>query len=287
MTRVELVPVRSIVLVCGALLIVSGICFSQNTGQSPRDRVPVLIELFTSEGCSTCPPADRFVETLDSQPIPGLEAIVLSEHVDYWDHLGWRDRFSSVDFSDRQRSYGAEFHLPDVYTPQLVIDGYRQLSGVDTKEAEAGLREAGTEQKIPLRIASALIDHNQRVQIHFEGGPVGTGQVRNSLDVYVALALSHAETDVARGENANRHLTHTAVARSINHAGKIKGGMTFSRNIEIKIEKGADLGNLRVVVFLQDPGSLRVFGAAMKLVDQVPAVATKAPSRQPLSTSSR
>ncbi len=131
-------------------------------------QVPVLLELFTSEGCSDCPPADRVLEALDrTQSVAGVEAIVLSEHVDYWNHLGWRDPYSSPQFSARQSAYASKFHLDSVYTPQLVVDGRLQFVGSDGREAKAAIEKERREQKLAIAI-SHVVRTSDQVTAHVE-----------------------------------------------------------------------------------------------------------------------
>ena len=140
--------------------------------------MPVLLELFTSEGCSSCPPADRLLEILDQkQPVAGADLIVLSEHVDYWDRLGWKDPFSSSQYTARQQDYTNKYNFDGVYTPQLVVDGRFGFVGSDGREASSAIQKAIRERKIPIEISNVARDGNQvtaHIELHadqsFKGG---------------------------------------------------------------------------------------------------------------------
>jgi hypothetical protein len=179
------------------------VCSATDEG-SPR--VPVLLELFTSEGCSSCPPADRLLQLFDQkQPVPGADLIVLSEHVDYWDRLGWKDPFSSSLFTSRQQEYSYRLQGDGVYTPELVVDGRFGLVGSDGRKAESAIQEAMRAPKIPIAISNASRDGNQ-VTVHIEVPAADSGLKSGRGILYLVLADDLAESHAARGENAGRSL---------------------------------------------------------------------------------
>lgn len=212
-------------------------------------RVPVLVELFTSEGCSSCPPADSVLERFDRmQPVAGADIIVLSEHVDYWNSLGWTDPFSSEQFTARQYQYANKINPKDgAYTPQMVIDGRAELVGSDSEAARAAIERAVTAKKYPLEIADASRE-GDRITLRVQAAPTLDG----SAVLYVALAESHASTHVLRGENAGRTLSHVAAVRSLTLIGKLSPASAASRDVTLPLPAGAGANGLRVVAFIQD-----------------------------------
>src|SRR5258708_34717196 len=126
---------------------------------SAQGRIPVVVELFTSEGCSSCPPADNVLTQLDQrQPVAGVEVIALSEHVDYWDSLGWKDRFSSPLFSARQEEYGRLFRVDSVYTPQVVVNGQAQALGSDADSVQEAIRAVAQGPRANVEISNTTGD---------------------------------------------------------------------------------------------------------------------------------
>ena len=220
------------------------------------DRTPVLLELFTSEGCSSCPPADKLLQTLDkNQPVAGADLIVLSEHVDYWNHGGWSDPYSSASFSNRQREYAEQFRLDSVYTPQLVVDGSTELVGSNAAQARSAITKAAGMTKLPIALSSVSRNANNiLVHLHLSSLPAGKGII------YLALADNEDRSEVGRGENAGRSLTHVAVVRALVAVGNL-GSEDFSKDLSIPVHSHSAL---RLVVFVQDPASRKVLAVAQQ-----------------------
>jgi len=224
---------------------------------------PVLVELFTSEGCSSCPPADALLGKLDApQAIPGARAIVLSEHVDYWDHDGWKDAYSSAAFTERQVEYEQRFGVKGPYTPQMVIDGAAQLNGSEAFDVGRAIQTAASHAKVPVRISGVSVADGKTLRVHLAVDALPADFKTRKADVLVALALDHVETHVGNGENKGRDIRHVAVAESINKVGTVEKGKPFERDVTVKIKAGSDPGNLRVVAFVQGGDEGEVVGAA-------------------------
>lgn len=225
-------------------------------------RRPVLVELFTSEGCSSCPPADALLERLDrSQSISGAELIVLSEHVDYWNDIGWKDPYSSHEYSERQSAYAAQFGLGTVYTPQMVVDGHFEFVGSDERRAGQAIKEAAESPKAPVRLSLGSSDDKATI-VHVEAGPLPAVTGTQSAGVFLAVADNSDQSQVSEGENAGRTLQHVAVLRRLTRIGTVEASAEFSGDINLGL-KSKNHGNLRVVVIVQEPEAGRVLGAGL------------------------
>jgi hypothetical protein len=219
---------------------------------------PVLVELFTSEGCSDCPPADALLARLQhDQPVRTANIIVLEEHVDYWESLGWHDRFSSHAFTDRQSRYVQQLHADDDYTPQMVVDGSDQFVGSDSAHALRSIEQAARTPKASLILTPLSVDGN-----NVSGAVTVPASPGREAEVYAALVENTASTAVQRGENGGRTLNHVSVVRAmqrIDAPAHIAGAML---KFSFATPKDTTPDNLRVVVFLQQPGQGPILGAA-------------------------
>jgi hypothetical protein len=225
---------------------------------------PVLIELFTAEGCSSCPPADEFLRILDqSQPLAGAQLITLGEHVDYWDNQGWRDPFSSASLTDRQRGYERALGRSEPYTPQFIIDGTSEMRLSDRPKIAQLLTDAAASAKIPMSIDALKIEPGTPAFVSGKVTVDGTAQGHKS-DVFVGVALDHFESKVLHGENRGKTLSHVAVLLELVKLGELTPDGKFSQDFRVRVKAGVDPANLRVVGFAQESHYGKVIGAALR-----------------------
>jgi hypothetical protein len=220
---------------------------------------PVVVELFTSEGCSSCPPADALLKKLDDAGRLGdVEILALEEHVDYWNHLGWTDPFSSHDWTERQEEYARSLRHDGVYTPQLVLNGSVDLVGNSERAVLRQISELPKTPEVVMRISSInLSSKSAQVAIEFESTP----RDLHSADLWLAVTERGLSSDVRRGENQGRNLAHAAVLRSLTRV-RMPQASSSQTIASVSLDKAWKPENLRVVAFLQDRKSLHILGAA-------------------------
>ena len=230
--------------------------------QSMSGDTAVVVELFTSEGCSSCPPADTVLQNLvQTQPVRGVHVIGLGEHVDYWNQLGWRDPFSSELLTQRQSAYATTFHNDQVYTPQMVVQGQSEFVGSDLARAKAEISRAATRRQASVTIRAAQGAHAGLLSVHIdvERTPAGEG----APHVFAAVIQDRLSSPVTAGENRGRYLTHAAVVRTLRDVGTIPvSGGKFSFDADLKVDAALPISALQVIAFVQSPVNGRISGAA-------------------------
>ncbi len=229
-------------------------------------RAPVLVELFTSEGCSSCPPADALLSRLEkTQPVAGVEVIALAQHVDYWNYLGWRDPFSYPEAGARQAEYARAFGKDGVYTPQMIIDGRTEFPGGNQSLAFDTLARAARTPKAEVtitRLGDKASEISKGLRLNVRVGNLPALTEGDTADVLLAVTESDLSTSVGRGENAGRKLSHVGVARRLSVIGAAQAGEPFTTEAEVSVAPDWRRENLRAVVFVQERASKRVLGAA-------------------------
>jgi len=208
------------------------------------------------------------LEKLDTyQPIPGAQLVVLSEHVNYWDHDGWKDPNSSQALTDRQSSYESALGEETSFTPQIIIDGTQQMR-LDERQEQIirQFQKAAADPKLTVRISELAIDgaNPPTLHAHIE---TDRNSGKHNAEVYVAIALNRVESQVLRGENGGKHLVHVAVVQELTRAGKLLKGKIFAQDVSVRLKPGTDLKNVRIVAFVQESGPGKVVGAAMRKAD--------------------
>jgi hypothetical protein len=238
-----------VVWLCGLVVIGSAFAAAQN---------PVVVELFTSEGCSSCPPADAVLADLGRQPQKdGAQLILLGEHVDYWNYIGWTDRFSSSQFSQRQSDYARDFHIPSVYTPQMVIDGREQFVGNNLDDVR---RKIADEAKQP-KAAQVSLTWSGTDQLHVavQSPPA------EKAKILLAITEDGLSTAIGGGENGGRTLHHAAVVRQLRELGSQDFGSAgknkFDTTVDVRRNAAWNAAQLKVAVLVQDSTTGRILGA--------------------------
>ena len=242
-----------------ALIAGAGILMLARPGEaSAADSAPppgvAVVELFTSQGCSSCPPAEAVVGALNAATQPSHQPVfTLAFHVDYWDHLGWRDPFSDARFSARQYDYARTLHLDQVYTPQMIVNGKTEFVGSNQAKADHAIAAAlAVPAGIPLTITSRADTAAGGAQVHFAAPAVTDGLVLN-----VAVVEQGLSTMVTRGENANQRLDQPSVVRWFTTVPASAEGV-----VPIPSLTGVQTARATVVAFVQRPGDGAILGAA-------------------------
>ena len=228
---------------------------------SSANAQPVVLELFTSEGCSSCPPADALLKQLDEAgQMNGIEVIAIEEHVDYWDHQGWADPFSSHSWTERQERYAQAFGRDGAYTPQLVINGRGELVGSNQNKVQQKIIEAAKIPAAVLRLSTTNMSSNSaEFSVAIESAPPEAA----SAELWLAVTERGLSSNVLRGENGGRNLSHAPVLRSLTRVRAQRPGSSAGTqaNAKISLDRSWKRENLRFVVFLQEPKTLHIFGA--------------------------
>ncbi len=258
-------------MACGVLAVAIGVAawgprvnHADGSSGAPRPAgapVPVLVELFTSEGCSSCPPADALLTRLAGEKTIGnAEVVTLAFHVDYWNRLGWTDRFSSAAFTERQNRYATAWKSDRIYTPQAVVDGRVEFVGTDAARALDAFATSAARPHATVTLALAADDappRQRRLRLVIDP-PAGAAIAG---DVLLAVAEDGLSSAVTAGENARKRLEHTGVVRSLTTVGRLaKGAPLRLDSITVPLDAAWASGRLRAVVIVQDDKTREIHG---------------------------
>src|SRR5947209_6181589 len=240
-------PRPRIILVIAAVVVLAILTLTMHGAPPKLGPAPVVVELFTSQGCSSCPPADALIHDIANDPAMHGRVIPLAFHVDYWDSLGWRDPFSSAEWTQRQARYARTMHLSSVYTPQAVVNGTREFVGSNRSALSAALEKASNEKP--------------RGEVTLTGRREGNSLIANihaniaaTDDLMLAIIEDGVTTKIEHGENAGRTITNDAVVRKLV---RVAAGQ---RTVTVPID--AEWREVSAVAFVQERATLAIGAAA-------------------------
>ncbi len=234
-----------------------------SAAQTAVARQPVIVELFTSEGCSSCPPADLLLQKfVQQQPVAGAEIIALEEHVDYWNHDGWIDPYSSPEWTQRQETY-AQLFRKDPYTPEVVVDGRSQCLGSSPKDVGLGIQDAARSAKTEIVVTPGQ-DAKGSQRFTVTVGKLVGNAAGDTPEIWLALTEDGLQSSVAAGENNGRTLTHISTLRTLHKIGvaDLNAAQSFKAEPVVKLNSHWDAANIRITVFVQEKKSHGILGAA-------------------------
>jgi hypothetical protein len=248
---------RRLILCACALALALATALPQPRAAQPT---PVLVELFTSEGCSDCPPADTLLQKLVVAPPAGAAVIALGQHVDYWDRLGWKDRFSSAALTERQQLYAARFNNESIYTPQMVVDGRTEFVGSDASAARKAIdRSAAVPHgSLVLQIADAGAS---RVTVSVDARDLPPVSKGDRADIIVAVTEDGLQSIVKGGENRGRTLSHAAVVRQMTTAREV-AETSASARVDVPLASDWHRDRLKIVGFVQERRGRTILASA-------------------------
>jgi hypothetical protein len=219
--------------------------------------VPVIVELFTSEGCSSCPPADALLARYESQqPVANAQIIALEEHVDYWDELGWVDPFSGREWTNRQAEYATSLGNGNPYTPQMVVDGRTEFVGSRESQVRQVIARAASQPKTRVSVGFKASEKSGAGTVQIAVDKLASSSPGDEPQVWLAVTDADLHSEVTRGENAVRVLRKVGTAQK-------NADVAFSQSSPIKLDPRWKIANLHAVAFVQERKSRRILGAAI------------------------
>ena len=237
------------------VLLIAGFAFQPNFQKKASFQPVAVIELFTSQGCSSCPSADKLLaQTINEAKKDGRNVFALSFHVDYWNRLGWADPFSAKEFSQRQNTYASQMNLNGVYTPQMVVNGSTQFVGSDEHDLKTALdKSLSIIPLVSFKTLSVNLQNNAPPQVKFSLD----GMYANCNINFALVSLSET-TSIKRGENGGLTLTNENVVRQF-----ISIPAVAESEINFKASPVPAGNNMAIVAYLQQNSNLKIIGAAM------------------------
>ena len=218
--------------------------------QGMADKGFGVVELFTSEGCSSCPPADRLMESVLKENL-NKQLYFLAYHVDYWDHQGWKDRFSDPAYSKRQATYANWLQLSTIYTPQIIVNGKKEFVGSDRETLLNTISEVLQEEvKLSLTLKNTVKDNQVNVEYQ-------TDVPKKSADLVIALIQKKGENKVSAGENSGRMLTHVQIVRGL----AVEALQSNNGKLSLTLPKDDNGNEWEMIGYVQDKKSGNILSA--------------------------